>query len=261
VDIAPFSPLRTDLAAIGALARRDLVRFARDKSQIAGAIGRPAIWMVLFGSGLHNAMRAAVGRGVDYEQFVYSGALAMTILFGGMFQGITIVWDREFGMLREVLVAPISRTAIALGKTMGGAAVALSEGVVAAAFAPLVGVSLGPLDCLRLTVAMAVLSLGVTALGVAVGSRMRTFEGFGVISNFVILPLYFLSGGVFPTEGLPAWMRTLVLINPITYGVDLMRAAIGQPHAFAPLLDTALLGIFAAAMCAIAFASFRRDTH
>jgi ABC-2 type transport system permease protein len=255
-----LSPLRTDLAAILALTKRDLLRFARDRSQIAGALGRPAIWMILFGGGLHHAMTGAVGR-VDYPQFVYSGALAMTILFAGMFQGVTIVWDREFGMLREVLVAPISRTAIALGKTLGGAAVALAQGVVAAAFAPMVGVSLGAFDCVRLLLAMGVLSLGVTALGVAVGSRMRTFEGFGVLSNFVILPLYFLSGGVFPAEGLPAWMKTLVVCNPITYGVDLMRAAIGQPHTFGPGRDAALLGVFALAMCVVAFASFRRDSH
>jgi ABC-2 type transport system permease protein len=256
-----LSPLRTDLAAIAALTKRDLVRFVRDRSQILGALGRPAIWMVLFGSGLHHAMNGAIGRGVDYRQFVYSGALAMTILFGGMFQGVTIVWDREFGMLREVLVAPISRTAIALGKTIGGAAVALAQGLVAAAFAPMVGVSLGALDCVRLLFAMGVLSLGVTAMGIAVGSRMRTFEGFGVISNFVILPLYFLSGGVFPAEGLPGWMKTLVLCNPITYGVDLMRAAIGQPHAYAAGLDALLLGVFSLVMCGIAFASFRRDSH
>ncbi len=256
-----MTPLRNDLAAIFALTKRDLVRFARDRSQILGAIGRPAIWMILFGNGLHRSMGGAIGQTIDYRQFVYSGAIAMTVLFGGMFQGVTIVWDREFGMLREVLVAPISRTAIALGKTCGGAAVTLVQGLVAAAFAPLVGVTLGAGEGLKLLLAMAVLSLGVTALGVAVGSRMRTFEGFGVISNFVILPLYFLSGGVFPREGLPAWMRTLVLVNPITYGVDLMRAAIGQPHPFSALLDAALLVGFAAAMCTIAFTSFRRDSR
>jgi ABC-2 type transport system permease protein len=256
------SPLRNDLAAVGALTRRDLLRFIRDRSQIAGALGRPAIWMILFGGGLHHSMMGAVVEGgLGYQQFVYSGAIAMTILFGGMFQGVTLVWDREFGMLREVLVAPISRTAIALGKTIGGAAVAFVQGCVAAAFAPMVGVSLGPGEWLRLLLAMAVLSLGVTALGVAVGSRMRTFEGFGVISNFVILPLYFLSGGIFPAVGLPGWMKTLVLLNPITYGVDLMRAAIGQTHAFATGLDAALLTAFALGMCGVAFASFRRDSH
>jgi ABC-2 type transport system permease protein len=206
-------------------------------------------------------MTGALGSGVDYRQFVYSGAIAMTVLFGGLFHGITIVWDREFGMLREVLVAPISRAAIAIGKMCGGAAVTLVQGAVAAAFAPLVGVALGPTSGLRLLMAMALLSLGVTALGVAVGSRMRTFEGFGVIANFVILPLYFLSGGVFPQQGLPAWMRTLVLLNPVTYGVDLMRASIGQPHEFPATVDGGVLGIFAFAMCLIAYASFRRDSH
>jgi ABC-2 type transport system permease protein len=255
------TPFRNDLAAVWALTKRDIVRFTRDRSQISGAIGRPAIWMVLFGSGLHHAMAGSVLRGVDYKQFVYTGAITMTILFGGMFQGVTIVWDREFGMLREVLVAPVSRTAIALGKTFGGAAVTLVQGLVAAAFAPMVGVGLGFLEGAKLLVAMGVLSLGVTAMGVAVGSRMRTFEGFGVISNFVILPLYFLSGGVFPSEGLPGWMKTLVLVNPITYGVDMMRAAIGQPHAFAASLDALLLGGFSLGMCGVAFASFRRDSH
>jgi ABC-2 type transport system permease protein len=256
-----MTPLRTDLAAVWALTKRDLVRFSRDRSQILGALGRPAIWMILFGSGLHHSMGATMTHGVDYQQFVYTGAITMTILFGGMFQGVTIVWDREFGMLREVLVAPVSRAAIALGKTCGGAAVTLVQGLVAAVFAPLVGVSMGVGDGLKLLGAMGVLSLGVTALGVAVGSRMRTFEGFGVISNFVILPLYFLSGGVFPPEGLPGWMRTLVLVNPITYGVDMMRAAIGQPHSFPAGLDAALLGSFALVMCAMAFAAFRRDSH
>jgi len=255
------SPLRNDLAAIWALAKRDLVRFRRDRSQISGALGRPAIWMILFGSGLDGAMRGSMMHGVDYKQFVYSGAITMTILFGGMFQGVTIVWDREFGMLREVLVAPVSRAAIALGKTLGGAAVTFLQGTLAAAFAPLVGVSLGVGECLRLAVAMALLSLGVTALGIAVGSRMKTFEGFGVISNFVILPLYFLSGGVFPAQGLPGWMKTLVAVNPITYGVDMMRAAIGQPCAYSPGLDALLLCSFAVVMCGLAFAAFRRDSH
>jgi ABC-2 type transport system permease protein len=256
-----LSPFRTDIAAVWALTKRDLVRFSRDRSQISGALGRPAIWLVLFGSGLHRPMGASMAQGVDYKQFVYSGAITMTILFGGMFQGVTIVWDREFGMLREVLVAPVSRAAIALGKTLGGAAVTVVQGLVAAVFAPLVGVSIGWVAAAKLLGAMGVLSLGVTALGVAVGSRMKTFEGFGVISNFVILPLYFLSGSVFPSEGLPGWMRTLVLINPITYGVDMMRAAIDQPHAFPAALDATLLGAFALVMCGGAFAAFRRDSH
>ncbi|HEY8038228.1 MAG TPA: ABC transporter permease [Polyangiaceae bacterium] len=252
-----MSPLATDLAAIRALTRRDLLRFSRDRSQLLGAVGRPAIWMLLFATGLHHAFTGLDAR-LGYRQFAYAGAIAMTILFGGMFQGVTIVWDREFGMLRAVLVAPVSRTAIVVGKTMAGACVTMLQGLVAAAFAPLVDVHFGPLDAVRLALAMATMSLAVTALGVTVGSRMRTFEGFGVISNFVVLPLYFLSGGVFPPEGLPRWMRALVMANPVSYGVDLMRAAIEQPHAFSVVLDVGVQAAFTTAMCVAALAAFRR---
>jgi ABC-2 type transport system permease protein len=249
----------TDAAAIVALTRRDLIRFSRDKSQILGALGRPLIWMILFGNGLYHAFSSGtLADHIDYRQFSYAGAIAMTILFGGMFQGVTIVWDREFGMLRAVLVAPVSRAAIVVGKTLAGAAVTLVQGLVAAAFAPLVGVVLDPVRAALLILAMSVLSLAITALGITVGSRMRTFEGFGVISNFVVLPLYFLSGGVFPPEGLPSWMRALLLANPVTYGVDLMRASIAQPHAFPWGLDLAVLGAFAGTMCGAALISFRR---
>jgi ABC-2 type transport system permease protein len=213
--------------------------------------------MLLFAGGLHHAFTEHDPR-IGYRQFAYAGAIAMTLLFGGMFQGVTIVWDREFGMLRAVLVAPVSRTAIVLGKTLAGSCVALVQGLIAAAFAPLVDVHLGPIGALRLFVAMTMMALAVTGLGVTVGSRMRTFEGFGVISNFVVLPLYFLSGGVFPAENLPAWMRLLVMANPVTYGVDLMRASIGQPHAFAVGLDVAVLSLSAAATCGAALTAFRR---
>jgi ABC-2 type transport system permease protein len=252
------SPLATDLAAIGALTRRDLIRFARDRSQIMGTIGRPAIWMVLFASGLHHSFVGSLAVPLGYKQFAYAGGIAMTILFGGMFQGVTVVWDREFGMLRAVLVAPVSRTAIVAGKTLAGASVTLVQGIVAAAFAPLVDVAFGFAGAVRLLGAMAVMALAITALGTTVGSRMRTFEGFGVISNFVVLPLYFLSGGVFPPDGLPAWMRTLMLANPVTYGVDLMRMAIGQPHHFSWGVDVAVQAAFLGAMCASVLAAFRR---
>jgi ABC-2 type transport system permease protein len=254
MSTARMSPLATDLAAIGALTVRDVRRFLRDRSQISGAIGRPLIWMILFGSGLRHAV---TGTG-DYRQYVYTGAISMTILFGGMFQGVTVVWDREFGMLREVLVAPISRLAIVAGKTCGGATVTLAQAVVAAAFAPVVGVRFGLGAGLLLLGAAAVMSVGITALGVAVGSRMKTFEGFGVISNFVVLPLYFLSGGVFPPSGMPGWMRVLAAMNPVTYGVDLMRASIGQPHLYGALRDVGMVGGFAVTMCVVAFAAFRR---
>jgi ABC-2 type transport system permease protein len=252
------SALTIDLAAVIALTRRDLIRFTRDRSQILGAVGRPAIWMLLFGSGLHHAFAGTLPGSLGYRQFVYAGAIAMTILFGGMFQGITIVWDREFGMLRAVLVAPVSRVAIVAGKTLAGASVTLIQGFVAAAFAPLVDVHFGLAGLAKLVLAMMAMAISVTAFGVTLGSRMRTFEGFGIVSNFVVLPLYFLSGGVFPPEGMPSWMRAVAMANPVTYAVDLMRAAIGQPHAFSALVDVGVQAAFAGAMCAAALTAFRR---
>ncbi|HJZ87934.1 MAG TPA: ABC transporter permease [Polyangia bacterium] len=246
-----------ELEAIWALTWRDLKRFSRDRSQILGALARPLLWLVFMGKGLRAAVPVVAG--VDYQHFIYAGAIAMTVLFSGMFQSVTIIWDREFGFLKEVLVAPISRPAIVLGKTLSGAAVTFVQGLMAAAFAPLVAVRLGPLDALALAGVIALLSLAITGLGVVIATRMETFEGFGVISNFVVLPLYFLSGGVFPIENLPGWMALLVHANPVTYGVDLMRRVIGQPAVFSTGLDVAVVCGFGAAMVGLALLMFRRE--
>jgi ABC-2 type transport system permease protein len=183
----------------------------------------------------------------------------MAVLFGGMFQGVTIIWDREFGFLKEVLVAPISRVTIVLGKTLSGTVVTVVQGCLTLLFAPVVGLHLAPASLLALLGIIVLLSLGMTAMGVVVATRMQTFEGFGVISNFVILPLYFLSGGVFPVDRLPTWMAILVRLNPVTYGVDLMRHALVQPAAFAVGLDLLVLIGFAVAMVALALVWFRRE--
>jgi ABC-2 type transport system permease protein len=246
-----------ELEAVWALTWRDLVRFSRDRSQILGAIARPLLWLLFMGKGLRAAV-PVVG-GVDYQHFVFAGAIAMTVLFSGMFQSITIIWDREFGFLKEVLVAPVSRATIVLGKILSGATVTFVQALVSVLFAPLVAVRIGPLDFVALAGVIALLSLGITALGVVIATRMETFEGFGVISNFVVLPLYFLSGGVFPIANLPGWMSVLVHANPVTYGVDLMRHAIGQPAVFSPALDAGVLAGFAALMVALSLRLFRRE--
>jgi len=246
-----------ELEAIWALTWRDLRRFSRDRSQILGAIARPLLWLLLMGKGLRAAV--PVVQGVDYQHFIYAGAIAMTVLFSGMFQSVTIIWDREFGFLKEVLVAPISRSTIVLGKTLAGAAVTFVQGMLAAAFAPLVSVWPEPLQWIGLAGVVALLSIAVTALGVVIATRMETFEGFGVISNFVVLPLYFLSGGVFPIEHLPTWMAVAVHVNPVTYGVDLMRRVIGQPVFFSTLVDLTVVCGFGAAMVLAALLMFSRE--
>ncbi len=245
------------LEAIWALTWRDLLRFLRDRGQVLGALARPLLWLLFMGKGLRSAVPSV--HGIDYEHFVFAGAIAMAVLFSGTFQSITIIWDREFGFLKEVLVAPIPRTSIVLGKVLSGGAVTLVQGLMTVAFAPLVGVHISPRQGLGLVAVVAVLAVSFTALGVVLATRMRSFEGFGVISNFVVLPLYFLSGGVFPIDRLPRWMAVLVHVNPMTYGVDLMRSALGQPSHFHPGLDAAVVAGFGAAMVGLALALFRRE--
>jgi ABC-2 type transport system permease protein len=246
-----------ELEALWALTWRDLKRFFRDRSQVLGALARPLLWLVFMGKGLRASM-PTVG-GIDYQHFVFAGAIAMTVLFSGMFQSVTMIWDREFGFLKEVLVAPVARATIVIGKILSGASVTVVQGMFAVAFAPLVSVHLGVVELLSLAGVIALLSLAMTALGVVIATRMATFEGFGVISNFVVLPLYFLSGGVFPIEHLPRWMTLLVRVNPVTYAVDLMRHAIHQPAVFPWPMDVALLGGFTAAMFVVALILFKRQ--
>ena len=245
------------LEAMWALTWRDLVRFSRDRSQVLGAFARPLLWLVFMGKGLSGSVRLAGG--VGYQHFVFAGAIAMAVLFGGMFQGVAIIWDREFGFLKEVLVAPISRITIVLGKTLSGTAVTIVQGCLTLVFAPIVGLHFGLMAFLSLVGVIAILSLGMSAMGVVLATRMQTFEGFGAVSNFVIMPLYFLSGGVFPIERLPTWMAVLVSLNPVTYGVDLMRHALAQPSVFGLGLDLTILVGFAASMVALSLAWFRRE--
>jgi ABC-2 type transport system permease protein len=243
--------------AVLALTWRDLLRFSRDRSQILGALVRPVLWLLFMGKGLRAAVPMV--QGVDYQHFVFAGAIAMSVLFSGMFQGITVIWDREFGFLKEVLVSPISLATIVLGKTLSGATVTLVQGMLTVLFAPLVSVHFTVVQFLQLTGIIALLSLAITSLGLVLAARMQTFEGFGVISNFVIMPLYFLSGSVFPVTNLPPWMAALVHANPVTYAVDLMRHAIGQPAVFGVASDLAVLVGFTVAMMLASLRFFRRE--
>jgi ABC-2 type transport system permease protein len=242
--------------AVWALCWRDLRRFSRDRGQIMGALARPILWLVFMGKGLRSSVPSIAG--TDYQHFVFAGAIAMTVLFGGMFQSVSIIWDREFGFLKEVLVAPVRRSSIVLGKVLAGASVTFVQGCLTIMFAPVVNIWPTPTAALALLGVVALLSIAMTALGVVIATRMQTFEGFGVISNFVVLPLYFLSGGVFPIDHLPTWMAALVRVNPVTYAVDLMRASLGQHAVFAPALDLAVVVGFGALMLVLAFALFKR---
>ena len=252
---------------------RDLLRFWRDKARLFTSFIQPLFFLVIFGTGLSSA---ALLKGelaaYDYKEFVFPGIIGMIVLFTAVMWGVSIVWDREFGFLKEVLVAPISRTAVALGKTLGGATIATTQGTVMLVFAPLAGVSLSPLKVLTLIALMFVFSLSLTALGIFAGSRIKTMEGFQVVMQLLMFPLFFLSPALFPADNLPDWLGTIVRINPVSYGVDAFRQTVlssGESeyvsslsifgHSPSVLEDIGLVAIFGAVMVGLAVWSFGKQ--
>ncbi|MDR9391755.1 MAG: ABC transporter permease [Trueperaceae bacterium] len=234
--------------------KRELLRYRRDRSQIFGGVSRTVLWLLILGFGLGAALREI--EGYSYAQYILPGVITLNILFSSLQAAIALVWDREVGLLREVIVSPAPMLSVTVGKLLGGATIALVQGSIPLLLAPVVGVPLSLPGLLGAWLVMFFLGLFITALGVIIASRMKTFEGFGSISNGVIQPLYFLSGSIFPLKGiiggvgflqipealreelrevgvyaigggwvvqLPWWIETLVYANPVSYQLDLMR--------------------------------------
>lgn len=203
-------------------AYRELLRFVQDRANMISSIAMPLVMLVIFGAGF-NRIIGSMAPGVDFIQFMYPGIIAMTVLMGSLMSGLSVVWDREFGFLREVLVAPMSRTGIVLGKTAGTAAIALGQGLIMLALAPVIGVKLSPMLVVKLIPLLIVVSVSLSGLGILIGSRMRSQRGFQMLMQILIMPLVFMSGVFFPVNNVPAWMEVVSKINPLTYGVDAIR--------------------------------------
>ncbi|HKF18747.1 MAG TPA: ABC transporter permease [Candidatus Dormibacteraeota bacterium] len=226
---------------------RDLIRFWRDRTRLLGALVQPLLFLVILGTGLSSALRGAgggFGGGLDYQVFMYPGIIGMAVLFSSIFSGMSIIWDREFGFLKEVLVAPIDRSAVAIGKILGGATQAMFQGVILLVLAPFFGVKLTPLAVLEVIGLIFCVAFALSGVGVAIASRMRSMMGFQFVLNFLVQPAFFLSGAMFPVTGLPGWMTALTRIDPLTYGVDPIRRivldAAGVP---VPVLDKLSLAL------------------
>ena len=213
------------LRAVYTIWYRDILRFWRDKMRMIGSIVFPLLFLFIFGSGLSSRM-GFLGPGIDFTQFMFPGIIGMTVLMSSFMAGISVVWDREFGFLKEVLVAPISRTSVAVGKTLGSATVALPQGILILLLAPLIGVSLSALTVLALLPLMFLLAASMGSLGVLLATRIRSMQAFQVVMQMLMFPMMFLSGVFFPVEGLPSWMNVLVKINPATYGIAPIRQAV-----------------------------------
>ena len=202
---------------------RDIVRFKRDRVRMFSSLGMPIVYLFVFGSGLSPAMAEMGGGNIDFKQFMFPGVLTMTVLFTSVFSAVSIVWDREFGFLKEVMVAPVSRVAVALGKVAGGSTVSLFQGLIVLLLAPVLGVELSISQIVSLIGLMVMLAVMMTALGILIAARQKSMEGFHMMMNFVLLPMFFLSGAFFPLRGVPIWMYLLSKLDPVTYGVAPLR--------------------------------------
>jgi len=250
---------------------RELVRFVRDRSRIISSIAFPLLFLVIFGAGFSRVM-GALAPGVDFVQFMYPGIIAMTVLTTSLFAGIGVVWDREFGFLKEILVAPLGRTGIVLGKATGATVLALLQAGVMLVIAPLVGVHIDLATILALIPVVIVLSLGLSGLGILVASFMRSQQGFQLAIQLLIFPLIFLAGVFFPVNSVPVWLEVLAKLNPLTYGVDAIRqiflgegaaaAGLGVTifgHTMTIAEDILVVGILGAVLLAAAVWAFRRQ--
>lgn len=274
------STLMPTLRAIYIIWYRDVLRFWRDRSRLIASFAQPLLYLIIFGTGLSSALSGGgtfgggAAGGFSYTQFIFPGIIGMTVLFSAIFGAMSIVWDREFGFLKEVLVAPIDRSAVAIGKALGGATQAMVQGVVLLVLAPLVGVTLTVGSVLAVIPLIFVLAFALSSLGVAIASRMRSMQGFQVVMNFLMMPIFFLSGALFPLGGLPWWMTGLTYIDPAAYGMDPLRRVLlggaGVPQQMLDgmsiningsvlpiLLEAGILLAFGVVMLAVAVWNFR----
>lgn len=201
---------------------RDILRFWNDRMRLISSISFPLLFLFVFGSGLSSRM-GLLGPDIDFAQFIFPGIIGMTVIMSSFMAGISVVWDREFGFLKEVLVAPISRAAVAVGKTLGSATIALFQGTLILLFAPLIGVSLSVWTILAILPLMFLLAASMGALGVLLATRIRSMEAFQAVMQMLMFPMVFLSGAFFPVQGLPGWLNALVKLNPATYGITPLR--------------------------------------
>jgi len=233
--------------AIYILWLRELKKYSRSRAQIVASLGQPMLYLLVLGFGLGPVFQKAGGG--SYVQFIAPGIIGMSVLFTSIFSGIALLWDRQFGFLKETLVAPVPRIRIMIGRTLGGATVAIVQGLLVATVCLIAGFR--PVSLVLIPVGflfMIGIAVVFAALGTAIGSGLQDMQGFQLIMNFLVLPIFFLSGALFPLTNVPKPLAIVTSLDPLSYGVDGLRAAlIGTSH-FGMLLDAAVLGAFAAGL-------------
>jgi ABC-2 type transport system permease protein len=248
-----------DFSCIYMVWLRDIIRYFREKSQLYGSIVRPLLWLFILGMGLRGSFEPSGG--LSYTQFIFPGIVAMTVIFTSIQSAISIIWDREFGFLKEILVAPVPRTSITIGKCLSGTTLSLIQAGIILILSPLVHVKISLVNILPLILVITISAFTLTGIGVLIAARMTSFQGFGTIMNFIIMPMWFLSGAMFPPKNLPPWLNVLVRINPLTYGVDLMRRLILNHFYYPLLVELTFLVGFGIVIIALAVFSFNRGEY
>jgi ABC-2 type transport system permease protein len=255
-----------DGRAIYVITLRELIKLGRQRGSLINTFARPILWLFVVGTGLNQIVQR--GGPVSYKQFMFPGIMGMVILFSSIFSSISIVWDREFGFLREILVAPISRLSIVIGKAISGTLSSSLQAAVIMIFLPLLGIRVRISQLLALLALAILLAFALTSLGILIATHMETFGAFNMIMNLLVMPLFFLSGAIYPVNLLPSGLRFLSRCNPLTYGVDAFKNVLlpkvgagthGTLGAEFPLgMDILVVVIFSLAMITLAVRSFRK---
>lgn len=250
-----------ELGRLYAIWLREFKVFLREKSRLVASTFTPLLWLFVIGAGFGSTATNSEGgiSGLDYQKFIFPGIIGMSVIFSSVFFGSYVIWDRKFDFLKSVMVAPVSRTTIFLGKAFGGMTNSLIQAAILLVIGIVIGISYSPLSMLFIIVIILLLSFSLTSLGLTLGSYIESLEGFQLIVSFVVFPLYFLSGALFPLKNLPIWLSVLTTLDPATYGVDALRSAmlaIAGKHMF--VSDILILLLSALCLGLIGIFSFRR---
>jgi ABC-2 type transport system permease protein len=235
----PKRTFTSELRAIRIVWRRELIRFRADRLRMATSLVQPLLFLFVLGSGLQRLSSAGT-HGVNLKTFIYPGILCISVMFTAMFSAASIVWDREFGFLREMMVAPVRRSSIVIGKCLGGATVAGLQGVIVICLAGLVHVPYDPLLILGIFGLQVLLAFTITAFGVMIAVRIKQMQSFMGVMQMVVMPMFFISGALFPVQGLPGWLSVLNRLDPLTYAVDPMRRLVFDHLTISPAARHAL---------------------
>ncbi len=241
---------------------REFKKFFREKSRLLGTLARPVLWLFVVGNGMNSLIKPHVG--FSYLQFIFPGMIGMTILFSSIFSSISIVWDREFGFMKEMLVAPISRLSIVIGKAISGTLISVAQAIIILFLIPFLGIHLTIVQFFEVVAVALLVSFCITSLGILIAARLTSFDGFNIIMNFLVMPMLFLSGAMYPVTAMPSVLRHLTQVNPLTYGIDAFKHVLLRNSApplgaeFPIYLDLMVVLAVSALMLTLAALSFRR---